>query len=384
VSVRGGGHDWAGRALRDGGMVIDLTLMCSVTVAGELATVGGGTSSLDLMTTVERSGLVTAAGSWGAVGYAGLATGGGYGPLLGRYGLAADNLLGAEVVLANGDLVVADATHEPELFWALRGGGGNFGVITSLTVRLHPQESFRSGAVVFPWQQAEDVLRGYAELVVEAPDALTASVGVTSAPDGGRVLFVAPSWSGDPGTGAVILERVVALGTPVANTVSDTSLAAVMRGNDALTPRGPWAVGTRNVAGLTTELIATLIELGETSAPGQTLSVQYFHGAASRVPLANSAFGIRREHFMIQGIARGAEAGGSEHRAWARHATDVLASQALPGGYANVLSPDSHEQIAHAYGPNTKRLLAAKAFFDPTDTFAAIPLPAPNADSSAE
>ncbi|HUH69852.1 MAG TPA: FAD-binding oxidoreductase, partial [Mycobacterium sp.] len=151
LSVLGGGHDWAGRALCDGGMLIDLSRMRGVTVdaSARVATVGGGATAADVMAAAAPYGLVVAAGNCGGVGMTGLTLGGGYGPLNGRFGLASDNMLGAEVVLADGRIVIADATHEPELFWALRGGGDNFGVVTSMLVRLHPLSKLIGGLIVF-------------------------------------------------------------------------------------------------------------------------------------------------------------------------------------------------------------------------------------------
>src|SRR5215472_15463089 len=162
LSVRGGGHDWAGRALRPGGMVIDLTGLRRVEVdAGyQTGTFGGGATARDVIAEAAPYGLAAATGTVGSVGMAGLTLGGGYGPLNGRFGLALDNLLGAEVVLADGRLVSTDATHEPELFWALRGGGGNFGVVTSIHVRLHPAPRLLAGFIEFAWEQAAGVWDG--------------------------------------------------------------------------------------------------------------------------------------------------------------------------------------------------------------------------------
>src|SRR6516165_7177110 len=162
LSVRGGGHDWAGRSLRHGGLVIDLSHMRHVVIdpVVRIATVQGGATAAGVIAAARPHGLVAATGNCGGVGMAGLTLGGGYGPLNGQFGLALDNLVSAEVVLADGRIVTADATHEPELFWALRGGGGNFGVVTSMVVRLHPVDQLIGGLIVFPWSQAAAVWRG--------------------------------------------------------------------------------------------------------------------------------------------------------------------------------------------------------------------------------
>jgi FAD/FMN-containing dehydrogenase len=185
LSVRGGGHDWAGRALRDGGLVIDLTGMRDVAVdpQGRVATVAGGALAKDVAAGGAHN-LVAAMGNCGTVGMAGLSLGGGYGPLSGTYGLAADNLLGAEIVLADGRRVTTGPDAEPDLFWALRGGGGNFGVVTSLRVRLHPAREMLTGSVMYNWNEAGAVLRRYAAFAATAPDELGVPVGVMSGPDG--------------------------------------------------------------------------------------------------------------------------------------------------------------------------------------------------------
>ncbi|WP_231120818.1 FAD-binding oxidoreductase, partial [Mycobacterium colombiense] len=217
LSVLGGGHDWAGRAVCDGGLVIDMSGMRSVTVDSEarVATVGGGVIAADLIDAVAPYGLVAATGNCGGVGMTGLTLGGGYGPLNGRFGLALDNLLGAEVVLADGRIVTADAIQEAELFWALRGGGGNFGVVTSIRVRLHPLDRLFGGMIMFPWSQAATVWRGLGELLSTAPDELTVNSGLLVGPDGSPVAYFAPAWSGDLGSGEATVTALAKLGTPL-------------------------------------------------------------------------------------------------------------------------------------------------------------------------
>lgn len=378
LSVRGGGHDWAGRAFREGGLVIDLTLMRSVEITGDVAVVQGGATNLDLATAAEQAGLAVVAGTVGAVGFSGLALGGGYGPFIGRFGLAADNLLGAQVVLADGRLVTTDEAHEPELLWALRGGGGNFGVVVSLRVQLHSVPSFRSGLVAFPFEQIQTVLRGYDELMKHAPDGFSADAGTMTGPDGSPLVFIAPTWSGEAAEGDAPLARLAALGSPLMNTVADTTHTAMMRGNDELfSTRGNWVLATRSLPELTPGAIDTLAEITRNrTSPQSVIYWHFLHGAAARVPLADAAFGERRPHVMIELIAHWPDdEDGSAHLGWLRAASDALAPHALPGGYANLLGPDSHEQTAHAYGTNAPRLLAAKSHYDPDGVFEAIPLP---------
>ena len=166
LSVRGGGHDWAGRALRSDGLVVDLTGMREVSVGklARVATIAGGALISDLVAAAAAHDLVAVSGSCNGVGMAGLTLGGGYGLLNASYGLAADNLLGAEVVLADGRCVTTSPDAAPDLFWAIRGGGDNFGVVTSMRVRQHQPQDLLGGSIVFPWEQASTVLRRFAEM----------------------------------------------------------------------------------------------------------------------------------------------------------------------------------------------------------------------------
>jgi FAD/FMN-containing dehydrogenase len=383
LSVRGGGHDWAGRALRHDGLVVDLSAMRQVEVdaRAQIATVEGGATAGDLIAAVSPHGLVAVTGSVGAVGMAGLTLGGGYGALIGRYGLALDNLLGADLVLANGRLVTADATENPELFWALRGGGGNFGVVTSMRIRLHPHRVLLSGLILFSWPEAKSVLHGYAKAVAAASDELTVTVGVLPGPDGSPVLFVAPTWSGEPDRGEEVMAGLQRLGTPVLTRISPMTCTDMLAMFDAHVVNGRhYALQTRWVPELTPNVISALIAGGgNRSSPFSAIVLHHFHGAATRVPLDATAFGVRREHLLVEFIAAwepDASDNGAVHRRWAETLSQTLAPAALPGGYANLLGPDRHDQIALAYGRNITRLQELKRRFDPAGIFtSAIALP---------
>lgn len=383
LSVRGGGHDWAGRALRHNGLVVDLSHMRRVEVDpnASVATIQGGATGVDVISATGPHGLVAATGNWGAVGMVGLTLGGGYGPLTSRYGLAVDNLLGAEVVLADGRLVYCDTHENPDLFWALRGGGGNFGVVTSMCVRLHPIRQVLAGRMLFPWPQAESVLGGYAEVIANAPDELSILGGVLSAPDGSQVVLLAPMWSGEAGQGEKLIVKLRQLGTPVVDKVGPMNYGDWLGMFAAVAPVGRYyAQRTRWLAQLTPAAISTLVAGAQRrSSPFSSILVGDFRGAATRVPLAATAFGLRKEHFMV-GIGAAweptAEDDGENHRDWARTLSENLAPHALPGGYPNTLGPDDHEQTARAYGANASRLGAVKRLLDPDGVFtSAISLP---------
>jgi hypothetical protein len=379
LSVLGGGYDWAGRAVRDGGLVIDLSGLRKVAIdaSGRVATVGGGATAGDVMAAAAPYGLVVAAGYVGGVGMTGLTLGGGYGPLNGRFGLATDNLVGAEVVLADGRIVTTDATTEPELFWALRGGGGNFGAVTSIRLRLHPVDRLIGGLIMFPWAQAGAVLRGLREVLATAPDELTVQSGMLPDPDGDPVAFLAPVWSGDLAVGQPVVDALSKLGTPVATQVGPMTYVDLLGLFDASIVGGlHWAIRTRSVAAYTPGVMDAIVEAGDSrTSPLTLMPIHHFHGASTRVASDGTAFANRSEHFMVEIVAGWEPGDGTVHRAWADKVSAALAPHALPGGYPNLLGPDDDEQIANAYGNNAIRLHAAKESYDPDGGFTAIPLP---------
>ncbi|MBU2670648.1 FAD-binding oxidoreductase [Actinoplanes bogorensis] len=380
LSVRGGGHGWTGAALADGGVTLDLSGMRDVTVDAEagVADVGGGATSADVARAAHGHGFVVATGTAGAVGLAGLSLAGGYGPLSGRFGLAADNVLGAELVRADGTVI--NTEDDPELLWALRGGGGNFGVVTSLRVRLHRVPSLLGGMILFPWAQATTVLTALGEQMPAAPDELTIQCGVFAGPDGNPAVFAAPTWCGDPDAGERALAGVAAAGDPLMVQVGPATQPQMMAGIDAMFPFGRHVeIRPRNLPGLTPSAVAAIVAAGDAmTSPLSSISVHSLHGVPTRTPVDATAFGLREPHLMIENIAMwepGDPAAG-RHRRWARDLSEALRPEALPGGYVNLLADDETEQIAHAYGPNRDRLLAAKRRYDPDGVFRATPLPA--------
>lgn len=378
LSVRAGGHDWAGRALRHDGLVIDLRLMKQVDIDPQerVATVGGGATSADLIAAAAPHGLVAVTGTVGAVGVAGLSVGGGYGPLIGRHGLAQDNLLGAEVVLANGRKVTASATENEDLFWALRGGGGNFGVVTSMRIRLHPLDQIVSGVVLYPWSEAADVLRRYAEFSRSVPDELSVLCGVLPGADGEPVVFLAPAWCGEPERGAQALDALQRLGNPLLAQIGPTTYQAMLGMFDIHVVNGRhYAARTRWLEALTPDAIDVLIDgCNHRTSPLAMIAVHHFHGQATRVGSQDTAFALRREHVMVEIVAAwepGTQGDGASHREWASGLATALTPLALPGGYSNMLGPDEQERLASGYGGNAARLRAVKRRYDPDGVFTA-------------
>ncbi|MEU5582717.1 FAD-binding oxidoreductase [Streptomyces huasconensis] len=400
LSVRGGGHDFWGRAFRPGGLVLDLTDMreVQVDVDHRFATVGGGALSSDVVSAAERVGLTAVTGTAGAVGMVGLTLGGGYGPLLGRFGLAADNLLGAEMVLADGSRVYTDAEHHPDLFWALRGGGGNFGVVTSARIRLHPVPTVVSGTILYPVAQSAGVLAGLGEMLQGCPDELTVDVGFLPGPDGEPTVYVAPTWSGDLEVGNAEdgpVRALAGLGTPVHTEVGPVARSATLAATDAMFPPGRMgAIRTRTVQSVSGSMATVLDRAArEFTSPFSAIVWHQFHGAATRPPIDSTAFGRREPHLMVELISMweggdgkdnaGSGDGRSPHLRWLEELHAALEPFALPGGYVNFLGPETPDQVAHSYGPNTERLLAVKSAVDPDFVFAATPLPVGNADAGS-
>ncbi len=384
LSVRSGGHDWAGRALCDDGLVIDLTGMRDVAVDPRalVATVAGGARVRDVAVAAGAINLVAALGNCGTVGMAGLTLGGGYGPLSGTCGLAADNLLGAEIVLADGRRVTTGPHAKPDLLWALRGGGGNFGVVTSLRVRLHPARDILAGSIIYNWNEASTVLSRYAAFAATAPDELGMPIGMMSGPDGKPVIMVMPLWNGERYQGERVMDDVQAFGTPLSAQVGPASYADMLARVDAWVEASDgchWALRTRSLPTLTSGAADAIIAaMARATSPHCAVFWHHFHGAATRIAPDDAAFGLRREHFMVEIIAAWKPDGddGAAHRRWAQDLWQSLAPFALPGGYANLLGPEDHEQAAGAYGDNATRLWVLKRRFDPDGVFAsAIPLP---------
>ncbi|MBB4908430.1 FAD-binding oxidoreductase [Actinophytocola algeriensis] len=380
LSVLGGGHDWAGRALRDGGLVIDLGAMRRVRVDPETATasVQGAARAGEVLAAARPHGLAPVTGVINKVGLTGLTLGGGYGLLGGRHGLASDNLISADVVLADSGKVTASETENPDLYWALRGGGGNFGIVTEARFRLHPVSTVQAGLLLFPLSQAAAVLHRYQELISAAPDDLTIMAGFFGGPDGVPLLFLLPVWCGDAREAEPWVARVRGLGTPVSGQVDVMSYPDVLSLFDPSIVDGRHnEMRTRWVPALTDDAIDIIVDaMSRVTSPFTGLFLHNFHGAATRVAPADTAFALRRDHLLVEICAAWEPAtcddGGAAHRHWARDLSADLAQHALPGGYPNLLGTDEQERVTVAFGPNAARLLAVADRYDPDGVFNAV------------
>jgi FAD/FMN-containing dehydrogenase len=392
LSVRGGGHDWAGRALCLG-IVIDLSELNGVAVetGRRAARISGGARASEVLAVTDPLGLAAVTGSCGGVGMAGFTLGGGYGPLIGRFGLALDNLLAADIILADGRIVTASHDGEQELFWALRGGGGNFGVVTAMRYRLHELPGIRTGVLLFPFAEARAVLEACVRIVARAPDELTVQLGLVAGPDGAPAVMVVPTWSGLPEQGEARLAPFLQLGTPLVGAAETMPCGGRLAMLDPFIVYGQRVhMETAWLPALDSGSIDALVEaMAAAVSPGCAIITHELRGAASRVPENATAFGLRRDHVLVEILAsfpdRSDPLDESRHRQWAQATLQALGDAALPGGYPNLLAGDDPERTAKSYGGNAGRLIKAKRKYDPDNIFrSAIPLPTGRQSLAAE
>ncbi len=382
LSVRGGGHDWAGRALTAGSVHLNLRHLNSVQVdvGQRTATVQGGATSMDVVLATEPHQLVPVTGTVGQVGFAGLLLGGGYGLLSASYGLACDNLLSAEVVLADGRVCAASAQENPELFWALRGGGGGFGIVTALQVQLYEAPPLLAGLLVFNGADATQVLGGYHELMAHASKQLEVGVGMIAGLGGQLAVVMAAYWFGDPTEGMRQLEVLKGLGRLIQARIGPTTYREIMEdGNARLGAAHSYSVQTRSLPTLEAEQIQPIIAAMQTAtSPLSTVAIRFIFGDATTVAATETAFYLRKPHYMLQIVAAWDEPGtsyGEQHAQWASQLSRALQPAAYPGGYANLLGPDETEQNKLAFGKNLARLQQIKRTYDPKILFKGLSFP---------
>ena len=384
VSVRGGGHHIAGNAVADGGLTIDLSGMRSVSVdaGNRTARVGPGALLADFDGAAQAHGLATPLGINSTTGVAGLTLGGGFGWLTRRYGMTIDNLLAATVVTADGEVRIASATSEPDLFWAVRGGGGNFGVVTSFDFQLHPVgPEIYAGLVVYPFVQARQVLRAWRDFTAEAPDELSVWSVLRKAPPlpflpasvhGTEVLVLAVAYSGDVAAGQRAAAPVLQFGDPLGSALMPTPYAAFQRAFDPLlAPGGRNYWKSHNFSVLTDAALDMVIEsAGGLPGPECEIFVAQLGAAMARVNPSATAYVGRDACYIMNVHGRWSDPRDDDRvRAWARQVFRNAAPHATGSGYVNFLTEDEAGRVATSYGTNYPRLQAAKRRFDPENLF---------------
>jgi FAD/FMN-containing dehydrogenase len=383
LAVRGGGHNIAGSGLCDGGLVIDLSQMRGVRIdpRRRVATVDPGATLGDFDREAQAFGLATPLGINSTTGVAGLTLGGGFGWLSRKLGLTIDNLRSADVVTADGQLRRASAEENGDLFWGLRGGGGNLGVVTSFAFDLHdvgPQ--VLSGLIVHPFAEAGRVLRRYRDFVAEIPDELNVWCVMRKAPPlpflppavhGTEVVILAAFYAGDAAQGEKALASLRSFGKPIADVIAPHPYAGWQTAFDPLlTPgaRNYWK--SHNFKTLSDEALETLIRYaGNLPTPHSEIFVARVGGAINRVPADATAYPHRDAEFILNVHTRWESASDDERcRGWARKFFAETAPYATGGVYVNFI-PEDEDRVGAAYGPNFDRLSRLKAEFDPNNLF---------------
>jgi len=385
VAVRGGGHSLPGFSSVDGGVVIDLSGMTAVQVdpVSRTAVAEGGATWADFDHETQAFGLAVTGGLVSTTGIAGFTLGGGIGWLMRKYGLACDNLIAADVVTADGQLVRASEDENPELLWGLRGGGGNFGVVTSLEFRLYPVGPMvLAGPIFFAGDRALEVATFYRDWVRDLPDEVTTLLNFTTAPPapflpesvhGKPVVAVIAVHSGEPEAGRALVQPLKDLGDPVADLIGPMPYTMMQGLIDAL-----WAPGAQNyfrsayVDELNDAAVAALVEKhGSKPSPNSEIHIQHFGGAVARVGGDVSPFGQRSAQFVLNVIARQPEADGFDRNvAWARGTTDALAPVSRDGAYVNFMGDAGDDRLRASYGDAAyERLVALKRRYDPGNLF---------------
>jgi hypothetical protein len=376
VSVRAGGHNVAGNAVCEGGLVIDVSPMKGIRVdpAARTAQAQAGVTWGELDAETQAFGLATTGGVISTTGIAGLTLGGGVGWLNGRFGLACDNLISADVVTADGRFVRASEQDNADLFWGLRGGGGNFGIVTALEYRIHPVgPTVLSGPVFHPAARAREVLRFYREFSANEPDELTTYAGLLTGPDGTPLVGIVPCYTGAPEQGEKLVERLREFGPPAVDMVGRMPYTAVQRMfNDAFPP-GRYNYWKSSLApAITDELIEAVVEhMAKVPSPHTAVMLEHYHGAYSRPAPTATAYSHRRTTYDVVIIGNWTDPAASDRNiAWVRGLFAAVQSQVSKAVYVNFLDgDDGADRVRAAYGENYDRLVALKRKYDPTNFF---------------
>jgi FAD/FMN-containing dehydrogenase len=374
ISVRSGGHNVAGNSVCDGGMAIDFSEMKAISVdpQGKTATAEPGVRWGEFDTATQAHGLATTGGTNTDTGIGGLTTGGGIGWLGGKYGLASDNLLSADVVTADGRLIRANAEENQDLFWALRGGGGNFGVITSFTYRLHPVGPLLAGLIAHPVAEAKKVLTFHKEWERGMPDELRCYPALLTDPEAGPVVAFAVCYNGPIEKGEQVLAPLRKFGPPVMDVVGPMAYTAVQAMLDAsFPPGGNYYARGPMVPEISNELIDVLVDqFARVTSPHSALLLQQLGGAMARGETAWPHRAAPYNLVIIAGWDLGDDS--ARHIAWARGVSDAAAPYTTGGSYVNELGLEEDEgasQIKAAFGASYSRLASIKAKYDPQNLF---------------
>lgn len=383
LSVRGGGHSGPGFGTNNGGAVIDFSRMRGVRVdpSAQTARAEGGATWGDFNTATHAFGLATTGGIISSTGIAGLTLGGGIGYLSRGLGLSLDSLMSADVVTAEGRMLVASETENADLFWAIRGGGGNFGICTSLEYKLHPVGTVYWGPMLYEIEETENILKFYREYIKDAPEQMGAFPGFQIAPPlpfipedrhGDMFAAIVACWSGDPAEGERRFKAFHDLAEVKAEMVGPVPYPAINAAFDGLFPPGIRQYWKGNfVKELTDDAIAAHVKHGP-NAPtvSSTMHLYPINGACHRVAPDATAFGHRDANFSMVIIAASDKPEDDEaNTKWVRDYSDAVAPHSEVGGYVNFMDDDDADRTRANYGGNYDRLVDVKRKYDPDNVF---------------
>jgi FAD/FMN-containing dehydrogenase len=382
VCVRGGGHSVPGHSMIDGAVVIDLSGLRDVRVEADksVAHVGGGALWSDVDGATSAQGLATTGGLISHTGVGGLTLGGGIGWLMRKHGLAIDNLVGAEVVLADGRTVSAHEGENEDLYWGLRGGGGNFGVVTRFDFRLHPVRQVLAGMVLHPAARAKELLQFFRDFTANAPDELTALFASLVAPpapfippplQGTSMVAVVVCWCGDPVGGEAALRALRSFGPPAVDAIMEMPYAVLQSMLDAGAPAGwRYHMKATYLDDLDGGAIDALAGHAPLPSPLSQVHVHHLGGAVSRVEPGATPYPHRRSPFLANLIAACPPTESPDaHASWARSLYDALLPHSSKTGYVNFLGDEGDARVRAAYGDNFARLARIKHAYDPGNVF---------------
>lgn len=375
VAVRSGGHSMVGYSVTDGGIVIDLSRMKGMWIdpVKGIAQVQAGLTLGEFVRQAQVFGLATTTGTVSGTGVGGLTLGGGIGWLMGKYGMTIDNLLSADLVTAGGQVLTASATEYPDLFWGLRGGGGNFGVVTSFEFQLHKVGSVLAGKVVYPLAKAREVLHFYRTYISTAPDELTVYAVLETTSRGVPVIVLNLCYSGRLSEGERLVDPLRKYGSPLADLVHVKPYHQTISHDEGAPDGRHYYEKAYSFKGLSDEVIDIVAEFSASrTSPHSQVVIQHVHGAASRVSQTATAFALRDVPYVMNIVAawNASEANESEqHMEWASRLQAAIQPFAESGVYTNFLGDEEEERVRASYGVNYERLVALKNKYDPTNLF---------------
>jgi FAD/FMN-containing dehydrogenase len=374
VAVRAGGHNIGGASVCNGSLVIDLSRMKQIEVdpVKRTARAEAGLNLGEFDAATQAHGFATTMGVNADTGIAGLTLGGGFGKLGRKHGLSCDNLVSAEIVTADGRSLRASATEHPDLYWAVRGGGGNFGIVTSFEYQLFPVgPTLLAGSVLYPYDRARDAMRFYHAFARAAPDELSLDAALATTPSGERVFSISGCYVGPIDEGERALKPLRAYGAPIQDQIAPRSYVEIQSAGDAIFPRGRryyWKA--QFLRELSEAAIDTLLAAYVTAPAESLLVLQHVGGAIARVPVTATPYANRDALYDCFPIAIWDHPADDTTRIrWARELWNAMRPFSTGGVYANNLGEEGMERIEAAYGENYARLLALKKKYDPTNFF---------------